>query len=86
MFQNRLGSFIVGRKFTLFALFTLYLRAISKYKPPRGGGGGGGLIFRGEIRGVIYYGIIFIIDAGHHKIGFLSFSSHLLVHCIRHHQ
>ena len=28
-------SFIVGRKFTVFAL---YLRAISKYKPPRGGG------------------------------------------------
>jgi len=44
------------------------------------------LIFRGAIRRVIYYGIIFIIDAGHHKIGFLSFSSHLLVHCICHHQ
>ena len=64
--------------------FTLYLRAISKYKAP--GEGGGGLIFRGVIRGVIYYGIIFIIDAGHHKIDFLSFSSHLLVHCICHHQ
>ena len=40
MFQNRLGSFLVGRKFTLFALlcFTLYLRAISKYKPPEGWG------------------------------------------------
>ena len=29
-------SLIVGRKFTVFAL---YLRAISKYKPPPGGGG-----------------------------------------------
>ena len=36
MFQNRLGSLIVGSKFTSFALFCfiLYLRAISKYKPP----------------------------------------------------
>ena len=34
-------SLIVGRKFTVFALFTLYLRAISRYKPP------GGLIFGG---------------------------------------
>ena len=31
------ASLIVGRKFTVFALFFyLYLRAISKYKPPRG--------------------------------------------------
>ena len=28
-------SLIAGRKFTVFALFTLYLRAISKYKPSR---------------------------------------------------
>ena len=39
-------SLIVGRKFTVFALFTLYLRAISKYKPSRvlifGGGFNGG--------------------------------------------
>ena len=33
------ASLIVGRKFAVFALFYLYLRAISKYKPP------GGLIF-----------------------------------------
>ena len=32
------------------------------------------------------YGIIFVIDTGHLKIDFLSFSSHLLVHCICHHQ
>ena len=30
------ASLIVGRKFTVFLCFTLYLRAISKYKPPRG--------------------------------------------------
>ena len=34
------ASLIVGRKFTVLLCFTLYLRAISKYKPPRG------LIFR----------------------------------------
>ena len=28
------ASLIVGRKFTVFAFFTLYLREISKYKPP----------------------------------------------------
>ena len=27
-------SLIAGRKFTVFALFSLYWRAISKYKPP----------------------------------------------------
>ena len=30
-------SLILGRKFTVFLCFTLYLRAISKYKPPGGG-------------------------------------------------
>ena len=40
-FKIDLASLIVGRKFTVFALFTLYLRAISKYEPP------GGLIFGG---------------------------------------
>ena len=33
------ASIIVERKFTVFAFFALYLREISKYKPP------GGLIF-----------------------------------------
>ena len=37
------ASFIVGRKFTSFLCFTVYLRAISKYKPP------GELIFGGAI-------------------------------------
>ena len=36
-FKIDLASPIAGRKFTVFALFTLYLRAISKYKPPLGG-------------------------------------------------
>ena len=30
------GVFVVGRKFTIFALFNLYLRANSKYNPPGG--------------------------------------------------
>ena len=33
------ASLIVGRKFTVLLCFTLYLKAISKYKPP------GGLVF-----------------------------------------
>ena len=39
------ASLIVGRKFTVFALFTLYLRAISRYKPP------GGLYLEGRFNG-----------------------------------
>ena len=39
-------SLIVGRKFNVFACLTLYLRAISKYKPPPPWGG---LIFEGAI-------------------------------------
>ena len=37
------ANLIVGRKFTVFALFTLYLRAISKYKPP------GASIWKGDL-------------------------------------
>ena len=37
------ASLILGRKFTIFLCFTLYLRVISKYKPP------GGLKFGGVI-------------------------------------
>ena len=36
---------IVGRKFTFLLCFTLYLRAISKYKPP------GGLYLEGRFNG-----------------------------------
>ena len=43
-FKIAWASLVVGRKFTVFALiYTLYLREISKYKPPRG------LIFGGVI-------------------------------------
>ena len=38
-------SLIVGRKFTILLCFTLYLRAISKYKPP------GGLYLEGRFNG-----------------------------------
>ena len=41
------ASLILGRKFTIFLCFTLYLRAIFKYKPPGGGRGRGRLIFGG---------------------------------------
>ena len=39
------ASLTVGSSFTVFALFTLYLRAISKYKPP------GGLYLEGRFNG-----------------------------------
>ena len=39
------ASLILGRKFTVFLCFTLYLRAISKYKPP------GGLYLEGRFNG-----------------------------------
>ena len=45
-FKIDLTSLIVGRKFTVFALFTLYLRAISKCKPP-----GAGLYLEGLFNG-----------------------------------
>ena len=32
------ASLILGRKFTVFLCFTLYLKTISKYKPPPRGG------------------------------------------------
>ena len=42
------ASLIPGRKFTIFLCCTLYLMAISKYKPSAGGGGEGP-IFGGAI-------------------------------------
>ena len=65
-FRNRLGSLLPGRKFTIFLCFSLYLRAISKYKLPRGGGGDltegfcyvtslGGLYLEGLIFGILRY-------------------------------
>ena len=42
-FKIHWASFIVGRKFTVFLCFTVYLRAISKYKTP------GELLFGGAI-------------------------------------
>ena len=40
------ASLILRKKFTVSLCFNLYLRAISKYKPPRGGGGSS--IWRGD--------------------------------------
>ena len=42
-------SLTVGRKFSVFALFTLYLRAVSKYKPP------GAHIWRGDLTDVFLH-------------------------------
>ena len=47
---NRLRSFIVGKKFTLFALFYIVFEGNFQVQTPPGGGGEvGGLIFRGAI-------------------------------------
>ena len=43
------ASLMVGTKFTVFAFFTLHLRAISKYKPL------GGLYLEGRIHGGAYF-------------------------------
>ena len=43
------AGLIVGSKFTVYLCFTLYLRAIFKYKPSPGVGGGGGYIGRGDL-------------------------------------
>ena len=42
------ASLLLGSKFTDFLCFTLYLRAISKYKPP------GGLYLEGRFNGGIF--------------------------------
>ena len=44
-FKINWASLINGRKFTVFLCFILYLRAISKYKPP------GGLYLEGRFNG-----------------------------------
>ena len=60
------ASLIVGSKFIVFGLFTLYLKAISKYNPP------GGLYLEGRFKGGFFCvtslggfyleGLIFRID------------------------
>ena len=68
-FEIDWASLLLGRKFTVFLCFILYLKAISKYKPPRGGlifGGAiyrsfcyvtslGGLYLEGLICGILWY-------------------------------
>ena len=44
-FEIDWASLLLGRKFTVFLCFILYLKAISKYKPPRGGA----YIWRGDL-------------------------------------
>ena len=48
-FQNRLASLQLAGNLPFLLCFTLYLRAISKYKPPRG------LILEGLIQGGAYF-------------------------------
>ena len=48
-------SIILGRKVTVFLCFTLYLKAISKYRPPRGLVLGILLYLEGLIFGILNY-------------------------------
>ena len=68
LFKVDWASLTLGRKFTVFLCFTLYLRAISKYKPSGGtyiwGGGGqfNGRFFVLQVLGGFYLvGLIFRI-------------------------
>ena len=46
------AGLVLGRKFNVFLCFTLYLRAISKFKSSGvGGGGGRGLYLEGRFNG-----------------------------------
>ena len=56
--------------------FTLYLRAISKYKPP-GGGGGGAYIWRGDLREVFCVtslGSLYLKELIHRGVYFRNFT------------
>ena len=59
-FKTDWASLIVGSKFTVSLCFTLYLRAISKYKPP-----GGAYIWRGDLmEGFLRYEVGGLIHGG----------------------
>ena len=67
------ASPILGRKFTVFLCFTLYLRAISKYKPPGGLIFGGSYTWRGlflEFYSTVVYKINNWLWGGKEKLGF----------------
>ena len=64
-FQNRLGWLVVGRKFTIFALFYFVFEGKFQIQapPPAPGGGGGAYIRRGDVTegfsGFDFGGLIF---------------------------
>ena len=62
-FKINWTSLILGKKFTVFLCFTLYLRAISKYKPPGGASTWRGDLTKGfslyEFGGLIFGGAYF---------------------------
>ena len=60
-FKVSWASLTLGRKFTVFLCFTLYLRAISKSKPPGGGGAHkfGGWEFNGRFFCYKFGGLLF---------------------------
>ena len=66
------ASLILGRKFTIFLCFTLYLRAIFKYKPLEGAGGGGGLYSEGLKNGG-YFAFTYEFGGGLHLEGLIPF-------------
>ena len=67
------ASLILGRKFTVFLCFTLYLRAIFKYKPPWGA-----YIWRGDLtEGFLRYEFGGLIHGGAYFRNFTVFGFEL---------
>ena len=67
------ASLLFGKKFTDFLCFTLYLRAISKYKPPWGGA----YIWRGDLmEGFLHYefGVLYLEGLIHLGAYFRNFT------------
>ena len=70
LFKIDWASLIVGRKFIVFLCFTLYLRAVSKNKPP------GGYIWRGDFtEGFLRYEFGELIFGGAYFRNFTVFSN-----------
>ena len=73
------ASLLLGRKFTVFLCFTLYLTEISKYKPLEGGGGGGAYIWRSDLtEGFLRYEDGGLIFGGAYFRNFTVFTMKLL--------